>query len=210
MLVGISKKIYWGKLDNRVLYLKRKLMAILHQRSFKSKDGRDVLIRSATIQDANATLNIKRLSILEEIHQLVTPEEFKTTLEGEEKWIEKHIENPYYVAIIAVLDDEIVGLIDFSNGPKERISHTGDFGMSVDKSARGLGIGTILLQVLIDWSKTTDKIEKINLRVHADNTPAIGLYKKMGFEIEGVQKRDLKYGPGKYVDTVFMGKLVKF
>jgi RimJ/RimL family protein N-acetyltransferase len=93
-------------------------------------------------------LNIKRSSIAEEIHQLVTPDEFKTTIESETKWIEKHIENPYYIAIVALLDNQIVGLIDFSNGPKQRISHTGDFGMSVDSSVRGLGIGTILLQLI--------------------------------------------------------------
>lgn len=35
-----------------------------------------------------------------------------------------------------------------------------------------------------------------------------GLYKKLGFVIEGVQKKDLKYGPNKYVDTILMGKIV--
>ncbi len=183
-------------------------MATLNQKKFKLKNGIEISIRSANAEDANATLNIKRSSILEEIHQLVTPSEFKTTLESETKWIEKHLDNPYYVAIVAILNNEIVGLIDFSNGARERISHTGDFGMSVDASVRGLGIGTILLQSLINWGKGTNKIEKINLRVHSDNEIAIGLYKKMGFDIEGVQKKDLKYGPDKYVDTVLMGKFL--
>ncbi len=106
--------------------------------------------------------------------------------------------------VFQIVENEAIGLIDFSNGPKERIAHIGDFGMSVDASMRGLGIGTILLQSLIDWAQSLDKIEKINLRAHSDNDIAIGLYKKMGFTVEGVQKRDLKYGPEKYVDTVFM------
>jgi RimJ/RimL family protein N-acetyltransferase len=42
--------------------------------------------------------------------------------------------------------------------------------------------------------------------VHSDNETAIGLYKKMDFEIEGVQKKDLKYSPDKYVDTILMGR----
>lgn len=184
-------------------------MAILNQILCKTKNDKNIIIRSAVQEDANATLNIKRSSILEEIHQLITPEEFNTTIESETKWIEKHIKNPYYIAIVAILDNEIIGLIDFSNGHKQRIAHTGDFGMSVNKSARSLGIGKILLKTLIDWAKTTDKIEKINLRVHSDNEIALGLYKKMGFEIEGIQKKDLKYGPGKYVDTVLMGKVLK-
>ncbi|MDO9182594.1 MAG: GNAT family N-acetyltransferase [Bacteriovorax sp.] len=183
-------------------------MASLSLKKVKIKNGNEVSIRSANIEDAKATLNIKRSSILEEIHQLVTPSEFKTTLESEAKWIEKHLDNPYYIAIVAILNNEIVGLIDFSNGENERISHTGDFGMSVDTSVRSLGIGTHLLQALIDWAKSTKKIEKINLRVHSDNEIAIGLYKKMGFDIEGVQQKDLKYGPGKYVDTILMGKIL--
>jgi RimJ/RimL family protein N-acetyltransferase len=36
----------------------------------------------------------------------------------------------------------------------------------------------------------------------------MGLYKKLGFVIEGVRKNDLKYGPEKYVDTVIMGKIL--
>lgn len=183
-------------------------MASIDQKLHKTKDGNNIIIRSALKEDATATLNLKRLSILEEIHQLVTPNEFKTTLENETKWIEKHLEDPYHIALVAILNNEIVGLIDFSNGPRARISHTGDFGMSVDASFRGLGIGTILLHSLIDWAKNTDKIEKINLRVHSDNDIAIGLYKKLGFVIEGVQKKDLKYGPNKYIDTILMGKIV--
>lgn len=71
-----------------------------------------------------------------------------------------------------------------------------------------MGIGTLLLQSLIDWAKSTDKIEKINLKVHSVNEIAIGLYRKMGFDVEGVQKKDLKYGPEKYVDTILMGKMI--
>lgn len=183
-------------------------MAILSESKLRTKDGREILIRSAIKEDASATLSQKHSSILEEVHQMITPKEFKTTIESEEKWIEQHRENPYYIALVAVLDNEIVGLIDFSNEPKDRIAHAGYLGMSINKANRSSGIGTILLKALIDWAKTTDKIEKINLRVHSDNDIAIGLYKKMGFEIEGVQKRDLKYGPGKYVDTVLMGKIL--
>jgi len=180
-------------------------MANLDQKDFKSKDGKVVFIRSATIDDAIATLNLKRVSIFEEEFQLVSPEEFSGTHEKETKWIESHINNPYYIAIVAVLDNEVVGLIDFSNGGRQRISHTGDFGMSVDKKRRGLGIGEILLQSLIDWAKTTHKIENINLTAHSDNHAALALYKKLGFVVEGVRKNDLKYGVGEYIDTVLMG-----
>lgn len=181
-------------------------MANLNQKICKTKDGREFTIRSAHVDDANATLNLKRSSIFDEEYQLVSPEEFNRTIDLEVKWIQSHLDNPYNIAIVAVLGNVVVGLIDFSNGGRQRISHTGDFGMSVDKRFRGQGIGEILLQSLIDWAKSTDKIENINLSVHSDNDRALALYKKLGFVVEGVRKNDLKYGPDKYIDTVLMGK----
>ena len=181
-------------------------MATLNQKYFKTKAGSEVSIRSATAHDALATLNLKRMSIFDEEFQLVSPEEFNLNQETEIKWIESHLNNPYYIAIVAVLDNEVIGLIDFSNGGRQRISHSGDFGMSVDKKRRGLGIGEILLQSLIDWAKTTHKIENINLTAHSDNHAALALYKKLGLVVEGVRKNDLKYGVDKYLDTVLMGR----
>jgi RimJ/RimL family protein N-acetyltransferase len=40
------------------------------------------------------------------------------------------------------------------------------------------------------------------------NERAIALYKKLGFVVEGVRERDLKYGKDCCVDTVVMGRFV--
>jgi RimJ/RimL family protein N-acetyltransferase len=46
------------------------------------------------------------------------------------------------------------------------------------------------------------------LTVVADNKPAINLYKKFGFKIEGV-KRDVYFGEdGKYHDEIVMGLIL--
>jgi RimJ/RimL family protein N-acetyltransferase len=130
------------------------------------------------------------------------------TIEAEEKWIESHISNPNHVILLAEMNSKIVGMLDFSNGHRQRIAHTGEFGMSVDKSVRDQGIGALLLKVLIEWATQNSTIEKISLNVHSNNFRAIALYKKMGFEIEGTRKRDIKYGADNYVDTVVMGRFV--
>ncbi|HLE12815.1 MAG TPA: GNAT family protein [Bacteriovoracaceae bacterium] len=66
----------------------------------------------------------------------------------------------------------------------------------------------ILLNALIEWAFRNKTIEKIGLSVHANNDRAIALYKKLGFEIEGIKKRDLKYGDDQYIDTVVMARFV--
>lgn len=174
----------------------------------KSKSGVDVLIRSAVKQDAAAILELSKDVIREEIYQLTSGAEFKMTIDAEEKWIESHLSNPNHIILVAEMNSEIVGLLDFSNGHRQRIAHTGEFGMSVEKSVRDQGIGSLLLEVLIEWAAQNKTIEKIGLNVHSNNERAIALYKKMGFEIEGIRKRDLKYGDDQYVDTTVMGRFV--
>jgi len=183
-------------------------MAEYVPKKFKSKSDAEVEIRSAVKQDAVAILDLSKGVIGEEIYQLTSGSEFKMSNEAEEKWIESHLSNPNHIILVAEMNSKIVGLLDFSNGHRQRIAHTGEFGMSVEKYARDQGVGSLLLKVLIEWATQNKTIEKIGLNVHSNNERAIALYKKMGFEIEGIRKRDLKYGDGQYVDTIVMGRFV--
>lgn len=183
-------------------------MASFHEKIFNAKAGDKVLVRSALQTDAAQILCLAKSVIDEEIYQLTSSSEFKMTIEDEKKWIRSHLENPQHLLLVAILNDQIVGMLDFSNGRRQRIAHTGEFGMSVAKEFREKGIGSCLLSVLLEWANSAKTIEKINLSVHSNNERAIALYKKMGFEIEGVRKKDLKYPNGEYIDTVIMGRLL--
>ncbi len=183
-------------------------MAVISPKSFKTKSGVPVVVRSALASDASQILEVVKEVINEEIYQLTSGLEFNLTLKDEEKFIQTHLENPNHVLLVAEIEMRVVGILDFTNGHRNRIAHTGDFGMSVDKKFRNQGIGYLLLQSLVDWATHNETIEKIGLSVHSNNERAIALYKKMGFEIEGIKKRELKYGEDQYIDTVVMGKLV--
>lgn len=183
-------------------------MAEYPNQTFKSKSGADVVVRTAMNEDASAIHELSKGVMEEEVYQLTSGSEFKMTIEKQERWIESHLSNPNHIALVAEIDSKIVGLLDFSNGHQKRIAHTGQFGMSVEKEFRGQGVGYLLLHVLIEWARSNPTIEKIGLNVHGNNDRAIALYKKMGFEVEGVRKRDLKYGNSLYVDTVVMARFV--
>jgi len=183
-------------------------MAEYGPRKFKSKSGADVTIRSAYKQDAPMILDLSKSVIEEEVYQLTSGSEFKMTIDAEEKWIESHQLNPNHIILVAETRSKIVGILDFSNGRRNRIAHTGEFGMSVEKLSRNQGIGSLLLSALFEWASSNSLIEKIGLSVHSNNDRAIALYKKIGFEIEGIRRRDLKYGEHRYVDTILMGKFL--
>ena len=67
----------------------------------------------------------------------------------------------------------------------------------------GFGIGTMLLDTLIEWARAED-ITKVELKVRVDNQRAISLYHKLGFVDEGHLKNAMKVGKV-YYDELCMG-----
>jgi RimJ/RimL family protein N-acetyltransferase len=75
------------------------------------------------------------------------------------------------------------------------------------KKFRGLGIGLAMMDYLIEWARKQEGLEKISLTVFSTNKPAINLYQKFGFKIEGISRKQYKI-EGKYVDDIIMGKFL--
>jgi putative acetyltransferase len=125
---------------------------------------------------------------------------------GGEFW-RKRLENPSedWKGIVAVLEGAIVGSagIQQHNG---RRRHVGYVGMCVHDDFHGHGIGTALMAALIDLADNWLDLKRIELTVYVDNAPAIGLYRKFGFEVEGTRRADT-FRDGKYVDSFEMARL---
>ncbi len=179
-------------------------MAEFRSVSKLTKNNVPILIRSANIQDAEQILFVSKSVLDEEVFQLTASHEFKMSLDQEKKWIQSFLDSTGKLLLVAEIENQIVGQLDFSSGHRQRISHTGDFGVSILKKYRNIGIGSLLLQTLIEWAKSTNQIEKINLQVHSTNIHAISAYKKNGFIVEGTRKNEIKYGDNNYVDSVLM------
>lgn len=109
--------------------------------------------------------------------------------------------------IVAEIEGKIVGNLSFSGGPRQRIAHAGELGVCVLKEYWGQGIGTKLIEYLIDWCKESGIIRKINLRVRSDNYSAIHIYKKLGFNEEGLITRDFFINE-RFYDSISMGFII--
>lgn len=107
--------------------------------------------------------------------------------------------------LIAELDGRVVGGAGFHLG-SGRTRHSGTFGMGVDSRYHGQGIGSALLAAIIDLADNWYNLRRLELEVHADNPAGIALYKKFGFEVEGVY-RNYSYRNGEYVDALAMARL---
>lgn len=84
------------------------------------------------------------------------------------------------------------------------MKHNGTLGISIRKKYWGIGLGSEIMNYLIDWAKSNKITKKINLLVREDNIRGVKLYEKFGFEKEGILKKDICVN-GIYHNTMAMG-----
>lgn len=89
---------------------------------------------------------------------------------------------------VALQESEVIGFCDIRPKQLPGFEHTGTLGMGVLEQYRRKGIGKKLLKKTISKARTQG-MERIELEVYASNVPAIRLYEKIGFEVEGVKRR---------------------
>lgn len=174
-------------------------------KEFSLKNGEIITIREANIADATELINVAKSYISDSEHILLTFKEFTPTVEQEEKWIKSYIDKKNNILLVATYKNSIIGNIEITSGSRLKINHTGLIGMSIIKQWRNLGLGTVLLDCVINWSRNNSDLVKLWLQVFANNEAGINLYKKMKFIEEGRQKDFIKISENKFVDNVIMG-----
>jgi L-phenylalanine/L-methionine N-acetyltransferase len=109
--------------------------------------------------------------------------------------------------LLAVVDDHIVGHLGLVTEPnRPRRKHVGEIGMSVRDDFQGRGVGTALLQAAVDMADNWLNLLRLELTVFVDNEPAVRLYKKCGFEVEGTLRRH-SFRAGQYADVYSMARI---
>lgn len=184
-------------------------MAEIRPTRRQTKSGQTYFVRSAHGKDAAKVLVCAKEIIGERIYSVTSPEEYYVGLEEEIGFLEGYRKDPSRLFVIAETEArEVIGTLDFAPGYLIQHRHWGEFGMGVLADYRGEGIGLALLNALLDWAEQCPTLDKICLSVHANNLAAIELYKRAGFEIEGIKRRDTRFSTGEYVDAVLMAKFL--
>jgi len=171
------------------------------------KTGEALTIREATAEDAARMIRYVKMVGDETNFLTFSGSEFDLSVEAEAAFIASHRTSQNQLFIIGELDGEIVSLLNLSASHKPRLAHYGEIGVSVLRAHWGKGIGRAMMEYMIAWAKETGIIRKINLKVLRENTSAVQLYKKLGFEWEGTLRRDF-YLDGQFQDAYCMGLLV--
>ncbi len=119
--------------------------------------------------------------------------------------LEGKIEREQDFLVGAFEEKDIVGFLSAERGTARRIQHSAYIVVGIQKAYCHRGIGSQFFAMLDDWART-NHITRLELTVRCDNEPAIHLYRKNGFVVEGVKKHTMRVN-GEYVDEYTMAKL---
>ena len=109
-------------------------------------------------------------------------------------------------SLVACRGEEILGQAGVELRKNVRRRHAATLGMAVKTSARRQGVGSALLVAAIELAERWLAVRRLELEVYTDNEPAIALYKKFGFSVEGTL-RQYAFRDGQFVDVHVMARL---
>jgi L-phenylalanine/L-methionine N-acetyltransferase len=88
---------------------------------------------------------------------------------------------------VAEVEGEAIGLAGLSVG-QGRLRHSGRIFLFVAREHQGQGVGTRLLETLLDMADRWLLLRRVELTAFAENERAWRLYERHGFEKEGLRK----------------------
>ena len=107
--------------------------------------------------------------------------------------------------LVAVIDGKVIGSLGL-NRLDGRRGHAGVIGMAVHDDYAGRGAGTALMAATVEQADRWLALRRLELFVWTDNTRAIALYERFGFEREGLM-RSYAWRDGEYVDAISMARM---
>lgn len=102
-------------------------------------------------------------------------------------------------------EGELVGFISAGRGNHLRTQHSAYIVCGIREKYRRQGLGTKFFQLLDEWARAQN-IHRLELTVMCENTAALSLYLKSGFEIEGAARHTMRVR-GVYKDEYHMSKI---
>ncbi len=108
--------------------------------------------------------------------------------------------------VAAAEDETVIGAAGLCVCSNPRMRHVGSVGIFVHTDWQGRGVGTALMETLLDLADNWLMLLRVELEVYADNERAIALYEKMGFQREGL-RRMATVRRGRYIDEYSMARL---
>jgi len=165
-----------------------------------------MIIREIAVEDAEKLINLIKEIEAKSNFMLMEAGERKTTPEQQRKQLERIEQQSNSTIFVAEEKDKLVGYLFAMGGTVKKTKHSAYIVIGILEEFRGKGIGTSLFKNVEQWG-LKNNISRLELTVVTQNKPGVALYKKSGFEIEGIKRNSLTIN-GKLFDEYYMSKLL--
>lgn len=165
-----------------------------------------MFIREIKPEDAESFDLLMKQVETEADFMLMEPGERKGSPEQQRKWLERVDKESNSTVLVAEQGGQLVGYLAVIGGDTRRTKRSAYLVIGILKEYTGRGIGTNLFQRLEEWA-ITHNILRLELTVVIQNEAGVSLYKKMGYEIEGIKRNSLVINDTLF-DQYFMSKLL--
>jgi RimJ/RimL family protein N-acetyltransferase len=163
-------------------------------------------IRKAEVDDAEALVSFFERLDREANFMLYEPGERNLTAEQQAKRLASLENSSSGAMFVAKVAGEIIGFVAGVGGTANRNRHSVHIVIGILEAFCGRGIGPALMETLESWA-VEHCFHRLELTVMTHNSRAIALYKKRGFEEEGIKRHSLLVN-GEYENELYMAKLL--
>lgn len=165
----------------------------------------EVIVEEAQVSDAKALVDL--LSQVSQETDFVVAETILSQ-EDMEIFLERHLESVNEICLVVRVGKELAGVLNVSSTSSPQTNHIGDIFIAVQEKYWGYGLGSLLMEVALDWACHTPVIRRLELTVQDRNSRAVHLYEKFGFKIEATKERGAKTKDGEFLDVYLMSRLI--
>ena len=165
----------------------------------------EVIVEEAQLSDAKALVDL--LSQVSQETDFVVAETILSQ-EDMEIFLERHLESVNEICWVVRVGKELAGVLNVSSTSSPQTNHIGDIFIAVQEKYWGYGLGSLLMEVALDWACHTPVIRRLELTVQARNSRAVHLYEKFGFKIEATKELGAKTKDGEFLDVYLMSRLI--
>lgn len=168
----------------------------------------EVTVREAIPDDAAEILATLKLIGSETPYLVMDDKGLAMSVEEMAQNLADMYDSPNNVLLVALVDCKIVGTASVKASDKRRMEHIGEIGISILKDYWGFGLGRLMMEEVLQWSKESGIIRRLELTVQERNQRAVSLYEKIGFKTETIMERGAKTDSGEFLNVHLMSKMI--
>ncbi|MEG2144418.1 MAG: GNAT family protein [Oscillospiraceae bacterium] len=177
-------------------------------KEFISKNGNKFIIRPALSQEADAIVEFYNFVGGETDYLSFGLNEYPHSPEEKRKEIAALEGDSMSCMLLALIDEEIAGIITIETGGKRKFKTKAELGIGIKLKYCNEGLGFVMMEEAVNFAKANKITKKICLVTRSDNSRAIALYEKIGFKPEALLKNE-SFENNRFYDSLVMAMFLE-